>query len=147
MERPLLYGIEGTHYVVTEDGHYTYPEGVDATSTGYNNNANWICPGQFNSGVWEGKTLTYWDDLIEFRASATKSLGTGFMFDTTNVATEMTACQNVYNEYYKTIEYSISDPESSLAQFNEALYTAGLQTIIDEKQRQFDIWLEEMGKN
>jgi putative aldouronate transport system substrate-binding protein len=32
-------------------------------------------------------------------------------------------------------------PESGIAEFNDALYDAGLQDVIDEKQRQLDAWL------
>ena len=33
------------------------------------------------------------------------------------------------------------DPETEIAKFNKELYDAGLQTIIDAKQAQFDAWL------
>ena len=48
----FCWGVEGVHYVVTEDGHYTYPDGVDASSSGYNTAVTWTAPGQFKAGVW-----------------------------------------------------------------------------------------------
>ncbi|WP_369523751.1 DUF3502 domain-containing protein [Neglectibacter timonensis] len=31
-----------------------------------------------------------------------------------------------------------------MKEFNDALYAAGLQTVMDEKQRQLDAWLAEL---
>ena len=32
------------------------------------------------------------------------------------------------------------DPDQALKEFNDALYAAGLQKIMDEKQKQLDEW-------
>ena len=49
-------------------------------------------------------------------------------------------------EDFQLIDYTLLcgalEPESTLAQFNEELYAAGLQNIIDEKQKQLDAWVE-----
>ena len=39
----------------------------------------------------------------------------------------------------------MDDVDAAIATYNEALYGAGLQTIIDEKQAQLDAWLQENG--
>lgn len=141
----FCWGVEGTHYVVTEDGHYTYPEGVDASSSGYNTAVTWIAPGQFKAGVWEGDSLDLWDRINEFNNNAMISDAFGFLFDNVPVANEYTACTNVYNEYQKALEYGILDPDTSIAEMNEKMMAAGLQTIIDEKQRQYDAFLATKG--
>ena len=60
--------------------------------------------------------------------------------DSSSVANELTALTNVYNTYYKSLECGAVDPETTVAKMNEELYAAGLQTYMDEKQRQLDEW-------
>ena len=78
--------------------------------------------------------------MKEFNDSAVVSAASGFTFDTTNVANEVTAVQNVYNEYQASVEYGFVDPETGIAEMNEKMMSAGLQKIIDEKQTQLDAW-------
>ena len=56
------------------------------------------------------------------------------------MANEVTAVQNVYNEYQASVEYGFVDPETGIAEMNEKMMSAGLQKIIDEKQAQLDAW-------
>lgn len=141
----FCWGVEGTHYVVTDDGHYTYPEGLDASSSGYNTAVTWTAPGQFKAGVWEGDSLDLWDRINEFNNNAMVSEAFGFLFDVTPVSNEYTACTNVYNEYQKALEYGVLDTDSALAEMNEKMEAAGLQKIIEEKQRQYDEFLATKG--
>lgn len=66
----------------------------------------------------------------------------GFSFDSTNVANEITAVQNVYNEYQTSVEYGFVDPETGIAEMNDKMMAAGLQKIIDEKAAQLAVWQE-----
>ena len=77
----------------------------------------------------------------DFNNNALVSIGSGFTFDSSAVSTQYTAVDNVYSQYQKAIEFGFSDPETAIAEMNSAMMTAGLQDIIDEKQRQFDAWL------
>ena len=72
-------------------------------------------------------------------------MGNGFIFDTTPVSAQFTAVTNVYTEYQKSIEYGILDPDVAIPEMNEKMMTAGLQDIIDEKQKQFDEFLAAQG--
>ena len=67
----------------------------------------------------------------------------GFFFDTTPVLNEIAALTSVSDEYLFTITSGSVDPETAIAEFNEKLYNAGLQTVMDEKQAQLDAWLAE----
>ncbi len=141
----FCWGIEGTHYVVSEDGHYTYPEGLNSSSSGYNTAVTWIAPAQFKAGVWEGDSLDLWERIDNFNKNAEVSKGNGFIFDTAPVSPQYTAVTNVYNEYQKSIEYGILDPDTAIPEMNEKMMAAGLQDIIDEKQKQFDEFLAAKG--
>ena len=65
----------------------------------------------------------------------------GFAFDDTAVINEIAALTAVRDQYAHTIGSGAVEPEEAIKEFNEALYAAGLQKVIDEKQRQLDEWL------
>ena len=49
---------------------------------------------------------------------------------------------NVVSEYSSSIDCGAADPTTAIPEFNEKLYAAGLQTVMDEKQKQLNEWLE-----
>ena len=55
--------------------------------------------------------------------------------------TEVAAVTNVCNEYRCALEFGVLDPEEAIPQFLEKLEAAGIQKIIDEKQKQLDEYL------
>ena len=136
----LAWGIEGTHYVIGDDGLATYPDGVDASNSGWNHSMGWMLPNQFLSHVWEGNDPQLWDKMKAFNSNAMVSAASGFTFETANVANEITAVQNAYNEFQTSVEYGFVDPATGIQEMNDKLMTAGLEKIIAEKQRQLDEW-------
>ncbi len=139
----LNWGIEGTDYVVQEDGTIDYPEGMTAETVGYHQDYGWAQMNQYNSYVWAGNDPDVWDQYQAIRDSATVSKAYGFFFDNTPVLNEIAALNSVSDEYFFTITSGSVDPETAIAEFNEKLYNAGLQTVMDEKQAQLDAWLAE----
>ncbi len=137
----LCWGIEGTHYVKTDDGHITYPEGVDAQSTGWGINMGWALGNQFLSYLWEGNALDLWERTKEYNDSANLSVAAGFVFDSANVKNEYAACLAVKNEYVRAIETGSVDL-TKLDEMNEKMYASGLQKIVEEKQTQLDAYLK-----
>lgn len=136
----LAWGIEGVHYKVGEDGLADFADGVDASTSGWNHSMGWLMPNQFLTHIWAGNSPELWDEIKEFNETAIVSAASGFTFDNSNVANEVTAVQNVYNEYQASVEYGFVDPETGVAEMNEKMMSAGLQKIIDEKQTQLDAW-------
>ena len=146
-----MYGIEGVHYQVIEEGAVTngqdridYVDGLDANSTTYRKSGAWMLPNQFIGDIW-GPDLPadYWDATREFNQSSAKSAAFGFSFDATKTPNEIAACTNVVNKYHKALVCGALDPEETLPKFNQELKDAGLETIIAEKQAQLDAWLAE----
>ncbi len=146
-----MYGVEGTHYEVVEEGTITngqdrinYPEGLDATTTTYRKSGTWLCPNQFIGDIW-GLDLPddYWDATRDFNNESQKSAAFGFSFDATQTPNEIAACTNVVNKYHKALVCGALDPEETLPQFNQELKDAGIDVIIEEKQAQLDAWLAE----
>lgn len=114
------YGIEDVNYQVLDDGTW-------------------------NDG---SKDADYWDKLADHNTWASYSPAFGFMWDSTEYSTTLTALNNALDTYVAAIEtgsVGVDGLDSTLEQLNEALYAAGLQDVIDEKQRQLDEWLEENG--
>ena len=147
-----MYGIEGVHYKVLEEGGasngqdiITWADGLDASTSNYAKSGTWIMPNQFIGHVWEGSAPDVWDQQREFNDTAQKSAAFGFTYDSLSVTNEVTACTNVVSKYHKALLCGALDPATTLDQFNEELYAAGLQNIIDEKQSQLDAWLETQG--
>ena len=69
---------------------------------------------------------------------ATTSPLLGFVFDTSSVIDEITNVKNVLAQYISNLHTGTVDPEQVLPEFNEQLKQAGLETIQEEMQRQFD---------
>lgn len=138
----LNWGIEGKDYEVKEDGTIGYPDGVTADNVGYHQDFGWAQLNQYNSYVWEGNSLDVYDEYQAVRDSAIVSKAYGFTFDTTPVLNEVIALNAVTDQYLTTIGAGTVDPETSIKELNDALYAAGLQKVIDEKQAQFDAWYD-----
>ena len=100
----LADGIEGTHYVVNEDGTISFPEGKTAADCGYGMaEGYWIVPYSGNTYPLDVNGPTFFDDLIQFNKDTLKSKAFGFSFDITNVADQYTACSNIMDKYFKAL--------------------------------------------
>ena len=141
----LAWGIEGKQYQIIdeENGIIDYPEGVDASNIGYNLNLGWVFGNQFLDYIWNGDSPTLWEETDKFNKNAQASDAFGFSYDATPVKTEVAAVTNVCNEYRCALEFGVLDPEEAIPQFLEKLEAAGIQKIIDEKQKQLDEYLSE----
>lgn len=136
----MNFGVEGVHWVENEEGTVSFPEGVTASNCGYHLDWGWAIPNQFAGHLWEGNDPDLYEQYQEWRASARKSAAYGFSFDSSPVIDEVIACRAVLDEYLPPLTTGSVDPEQGIAEMNQALYDAGLQTVMDEKQRQLDEW-------
>lgn len=136
----LTYGIEGTDYVVNDNGLYTYPEGMDASTVGYHPNVAVFMFNEFIAGVWEGSDVDVWEQTEAMNDAAAISKAMGFTFDNTAVSTEYTALSNVYEEYRNQLEYGFLDPETGIPEMVAKMKASGLDEYIAAKQAQLDAW-------
>lgn len=136
----LSWGIEGKHYKVLDTGLIDFADGVNAGNATWNPSVGWEMPNEYITYVWNGNALDLWKQLADFNTSAKKSLASGFTFDSTNTATELTAVQNVYDEYLMSLEYGFVDPATGIPEMNAKMMDAGLQKIIDDKATQLAAW-------
>ncbi|BBI31885.1 ABC transporter substrate-binding protein [Cohnella abietis] len=138
----LDFGIEGKHYVKSADNVLDFPEGVTAQTSGYNPGAAWMFGNQLNTYLWSNEDPNKWNKFKEFNDSSTKSLALGFVWDPTNVKNEVAAVANARTEFSGAIQTGTIDPDKFLPQFNQKLKDAGLDKIIEEKQKQLDAWAQ-----
>lgn len=138
----INWGIQGEDWVLTDDNLAAYPEGVDASNVGYHNDMGYIYPNQFAGHPWEGNPIDIWEQYEKYNSEMMTSKAYGFTFDSTPVTMEETQLASVYEQYSKDLAFGVVDIDSKLKEFNDALYAAGLQTVMDEKQKQLNEWLE-----
>ena len=142
VEDLLCNGIEGRHYVLNAEGLCTFPEGVDPSNATYSPNIGWIVPNGWIIHEWDTGVQDYAKKMGEYNDNATVSPLFGFIFDSSPVLNEITACSNVLNQYccYSEEDCTVS-VEDAIAEINAALKDAGIDRIIEEKQRQVDAFL------
>ncbi len=143
----IIWGEEGVDYVETEDGHITFPEGVDANNAEYYHTMNWLMPNQFIAHIWEGDSLDLWDQMEEFNNSAPTSKALGFAFDNSEYSAEYTALTNVFDEYCNQLMYGFLDPDTGIPEMEEKMEAAGLNEYIAAKQAALDEWAAANGVN
>jgi putative aldouronate transport system substrate-binding protein len=140
------YGIQDVNYRVQDDGTAYFVDGEDGSNYKYHQNTGWFMGNQFISYVWNDgtKTADYWTKLQKHNDWAEYSPAFGFMWDSTNYSTEITALNNALNTYRSALEtgsVGSDNVDSTLKQLNDALYAAGLQDVMDAKQKQLDEFL------
>lgn len=139
----LKFGIEGEHYVKNSDGTIDTSKGTMETFTQY-----WRIWGDSDklpvttmslAGVG-GDLTKYKSSWDEWKKNTKTSKAFGFMFNPDPVKAEIAAVTAVNEQYGVLLEGGAIDPDKYLKIINEKLYDAGLQKIMDEKQRQLDEW-------
>ena len=96
--------------------------------------------------AWEGNEPDIWDQYDEFNQGDVVSEGFGFRYDNRPVLNQVIACQAVNTQYQAAIvRGTATDLDAAIDEYNEKLYEAGLQDIIDEKQRQLNEWQAAQG--
>lgn len=136
------WGIEGEHYQVIDEanGVIDYAEGVTAESKKYGLNIGYEIMNQTLAYVFTGTDPDIWDQYKEYNA-APGIVSTGFIYDNSKVLTQVAALNNVVNQYRDGLGSGALDPAQYIQEFNDALYKAGLQDVMDEKQAQLDAFL------
>lgn len=135
-------GIEGSNYVVGDDGLLYWPEGKDNTSCGWTGmKASYSLPNASECQQWFDIPSYFWELAEQTNKEAIPSKALGFSFDPSPVADQVTACTNVYNQYYLPLINGEVNIDEILPVFQQALRDAGIDAIVAEKQVQLDAWL------
>lgn len=143
----MAYGVEGKNWVWDDNGQMTYPEGVDASTSDYSVNGNWMFGNLTIMGVWDTMPTDYVDQLMDFNNNSRPSKALGFAADTSMLSSEQAALQNVYTKYNTSLLNGSMDPSVELPNFISELKAAGLDTWVEEITEQFNTWYAENGES
>jgi putative aldouronate transport system substrate-binding protein len=136
----LAFGIEGKHYKKVSDNTIDFADGVTAQTSGYNLNQAWLFGNQFNDYLWANEDPQKWQKFADFNKAAKNDVLLGFVFDPTNVKTEVAAITNVGKEFNSGLGSGTLDPNVYLPKYIDKLKAAGLDKVIAEQQKQLDAW-------
>lgn len=137
----LNFGIEGTHYVTTNDGRIKIPDGANPDTLTYNPNMVWQLGNAFISKWWTTYPVNHVEMIEEFNKIVQPSLALGFVFDPEPVKNEVAACLNVKSEFERTILSGSLAPEEYYSRMTSQYKAAGIEKVIAEKQAQLDKYL------
>ena len=136
----ITQGIEGKHYTLV-DGVKQLPEGASkAADTGYAPGNEFGVGNRWLSDISPGYGPDVWEKWDQFNKDAEVSGALGFLFDSSEFASEIAAMQNVYAEYMPSLLVGAVDPNEYLPLAMEKFRTAGMDKVLAEIQRQFDEW-------
>ncbi len=139
----LIYGIEDLHYSVQPDGTIDYPDGIDAQTVAYQNTQPWLLPNQFLSSIWSETNPLLWEETRQFNESAVVKDTLYFDFDTSAISGQIAALEQILAAYTYGLESGQLDPDYYLPRMLAEMEDVGVDEVLAETQRQFDLWLKE----
>ena len=134
-------GIENQHYVVKEDGTIDFYGDLNAVSTGWPSGMGTAWPNVTISRPWAPNPPDLYEQWLKTNDECIESVAFGFAFNSIDVVDEITACNNVVNQYFNALMLNVGDQDTLLAEFRAALKDAGIDTIVAAKQEQLDKYL------
>ena len=136
----LNYGVEGTHYTL-EDGLVKFTDERSNYQPWTNGMGNvTILPATVDQGA------DFWTEFKDYYGSAKEIPSLGFAFDQTNVSTEIGSLANVVAEYMLPLCTGTVDPNEKLPEFLDKLSKNGIDTVIDEANKQLDEFMAAKGE-
>lgn len=140
----MVWGIEGVHYNLSEEGTV-----LKTDNSGWNN-FWYLFADQGKIYVEDSdyqlvkEAYPEVDTIEKYREKVWEveySPAYGFNFDPASVKTEIAACDAVNSEFGQVIGNGTVDPETDIPKYIQKLKDAGVQKVVDEKQRQLDEWI------
>lgn len=141
----LVYGIEGKHYTDNGDGSITTSYGSTPTSDSDYGIEKWRIGTCLNALPTQDDSPNYYQEMAELEKTAYISPLINFVFETSEVADVIAALKAVDDEYSPMIKggYTGNDWEETLDQWITERKAAGVDTLIEEYQKQLDAYIQE----
>lgn len=140
----LIWGIEGTHYVVVDEETHTiaYPEGMDASTSPYNYGLG-LYGNQLEIGVM-GESTTVEDAAWAETARENTTAVYGFVYrPSEDMTAKINAIDAVVLQYTPELSTGSADLDTVYPEFISKLEANGINEVIADKQAQLDAWLAE----
>ena len=150
----LNYGIEGIHWekveVSDEEAKKAkgkpciYDTKVKLIKDKFRNYSvhYWVQGGLFNTYVLENEPIDKWSTFKEFNDASEEAPSFGFDFNLEPVSSQVAGFRDILDEFGKALYTGSVDPDEYLPKLLEKLNDAGIQKVIDEMQKQVDVWKE-----
>ena len=139
-----FYGVKDVTYTLNDQGQFKITD-PDLYATG----ACWAVRTMELNRNAIGSPEAYDTIRQDWEKTIKDGVGTekygGFVFDPTNVQTEVTACNNVTQQYWWPLELGYVDKDQGLEDFTKNLQVAGIDKVIAEAQRQLDEYIASLG--
>lgn len=139
----IQYGIEGEHYSVNDEGQYV--PGPKNEEYG---------PGAMNSWGWRNVDFYLDNPTVPAKVTAMHEIMDGFTsvspcpfsMDNTSVEAEVASLQTAIEQYLNPLKFGQhADPEKGFEEFMNQAKIAGYDKVKEEFERQWDVFLGEMG--
>lgn len=140
----LFYGVLGTSYELNDQGQFKILDNDLYTTSAMwavrtmelNRNQAGV-PDSYNT-IREG-----WEGAIKEGVGTEKF--TGFVIDTSSIATEVAACGNARQQYGWPLELGYTDDVAkSIEEYRSAMQAAGIDKVIAECQKQLDAYVDSL---
>ncbi|MFV0502393.1 MAG: ABC transporter substrate-binding protein [Lachnospirales bacterium] len=138
VKNTMTFGVEGIHYEKTGDNSIKLLDKA----------ADYSIPAYTMANNFIGYTIDpdpadKWETFKTFNDETAEAPLFGFTFNGESVKNQAAAVKAVSQQYYTQVfTGNNADVEGTIAEFNEKLYNAGLQDIINELQKQVDAYVE-----
>ena len=137
-----VYGIEGTHYTLDENGAVVLPEGVKSETekdyTGY----PYTQGNRFLLNTPPSTPTDIWEAYQKFNEESFISPSLGFVFDVSELTAEIAAMNNVYKEYMPGLTTGVLNPDEALPKAIEKFKAAGSDKVFKALQTQYNEWMK-----
>ncbi len=133
----ICHGIEGRDYEFVGDK----ADKVIKPISEYPGMLSFLIGNVFNEYYTDPLQIGTWEETAEINATAKGSCILGFAFNQESVATQISQCNAIVEEYVPALACGAVDVEENIATLNKALKDAGVEEIIKEMQSQVDAWL------
>ncbi|WP_454293644.1 DUF3502 domain-containing protein [Salana multivorans] len=143
--RLLNYGIEGTDYIITEDGKLGYPDGYDPSTDA------------LGSNFWAGRMDEFeldkttdapdkWDIYAELDSKSKDYPYETLIFDKNSIDSTLAAVSGVLSQYLPQLQYGkFDDPAKAIDDMRRELEAAGFSDAQASLQANLDEWAAETG--
>ena len=142
--RLLIYGIEGEHYTLNDDGTYVWAEncGINADNN-YGLPASFIGT-SFNTFLGPNDIADKWEKVAEMDRTARTNPLANFIFDTSPVEGVVTALNAIDGQYSEILRkgYMGDKWEETLDQWIAERKMAGVDDLVNEYQKQLDEYVK-----
>ena len=141
----VAYGIEGTHYEVTEDGYYNSLQGSNITYAYGNTTASIFT--NYDAVIpkeSDALGMAYMEENIT--PTLVNNFWTSFPFSTEEYDDYASACSAVYDQYWRGVLNGVyEDTDAALAECQAKLKEAGGDYVRESLTAQWQAYVEEKG--